>query len=200
MLKQSQALASKIKIDAQSDKPALSEGHVWFYKKYSSFTLRALNKGSFQKFLVWMLTLENIAETNVCSVDIKVFPLNGERGHTIAGKCDTYRGRIRIYPKPVKFCKTFSTKFGRNILFTYAGNRARAALIHELLHLKYTNDEEKVRELTKHYYYTYTKKQFASKPHALSMVNLIFDAKIFRKNFSSQPLQAIECSSGQNRL
>src|SRR4030042_1791772 len=177
MLKQTCVLSSKIKIVAEPDKAALPERHVWFYTKYSSFTLRALNKGSFQKFLVWMLTLEEIKETNVNSVDIKVFPIQGEKGHSVAGKCDTYRGKIRIYPKPVKFCTTFSKAFGRNILFTYAGNRARAALIHELLHLKYTDNEAKVRELTKHYYAAYTKKQFANKPVATSMYNLIFDAK-----------------------
>jgi hypothetical protein len=182
MLKQTCVLSSKIKIVAEPDKPALSERHVWFYTKYSCFTLRALNKGSFQKFLVWMLTLEEIKETNVNSVDIKVFPIQGEKGHSVAGKCDTYRGKIRIYPKPVKFCTTFSKAFGRNILFTYAGNRARAALIHELLHLKYTDNEAKVRELTKHYYATYTKKQFANKPVAASMYNLIFDAKHLKGN------------------
>jgi hypothetical protein len=177
MLKHNCVLSSKIKISSEPDQVALSGRHVWFYTKYSYFTLKALNKGSFQKFLVWMLTLEEINETNVNSVDIEVFPIQGEKGHSIAGKCDTYRGRIRIYPKPVKFCKTFSTKFGRSILFTYAGNRARAALIHELLHLKYADNEAKVRELTKQYYYTYTKKQFANKPVAISMCSLIFDSK-----------------------
>jgi len=177
MLKQTCVLSSKIKIAAEPDKPALLERHVWFYTKYSCFTLRALNRESFQKFLVWMLSLEEIEETNVNSVEIEVFPIQGQKGHSVAGKCDTYRGRIRIYPKPVKFCTTFRKAFGRNILFTYAGNRARAALIHELLHLKYADNEAKVRELTKHYFATYTKKQFANKPVASSMYNLIFHAK-----------------------
>lgn len=104
----------------------------------------------------------------------------------MAGKCDTFRGRIRIYPKPVKFCTTFSKAFGRNILFTYAGNKARAALIHELLHLKYADNEAKVRELTKHYYDTYIKKQFANKPVAASMYNLIFDAKHSKATITSR--------------
>jgi len=60
MLKQTCVLSSKIKIVAEPDKAALPKRHVWFYTKYSSFTLRALNKGSFQKFLVWMLSLEEI--------------------------------------------------------------------------------------------------------------------------------------------
>ena len=176
MLKQICVLSSKIKITAEPDKSTLPERHVWFYTKYSCFTLKALNRGSFQKFLVWMLALEEIEETNVNSVDIEVFPIKAVKGHSVAGKCDTYRGKIRIYPKPVKFCTTFSKAFGRNILFAYAGNRARAALIHELLHLKYADNEAKVRELTKHYYAAYTKKQFANKPTAASVYNLIFNA------------------------
>jgi hypothetical protein len=184
MLNQSPSLSCKIKIAPESGKPDFADNHVWFYTKYSSFTLRALNKGSFQKFLVWMLSLENIEETNVNSVDINVFPIQGEHGHSIAGKCDTFRGKIRIYPKTMKFCKTLSRDFGRNILFAYAGNRARAALIHELLHLKYANNEEKVRQLTRVYFSAYAKKQFVNKPAAVSnMYNLIFDAKNSKNDF-----------------
>jgi len=179
ILKQSPALSGKIKIAVECDKPAFSEKHVWFYSKYSSFTLRALNKISFQKFLSFMLTFENIKQTNVNSVDVEVFPIRGENGRFIAGKCNTLSGRIRIYPKPMKFCVAFSKEFGKSILFKYAGNRARAALIHELLHLKYANNEEKVQELTKAYFSTYTKKQLAKRPTAPSMYNLIFDAKKF---------------------
>ena len=36
----------------------------------------------------------------------------------------------------------FKQKFGWHTLSMYAGNRARAALIHELLHLKYVEDEK----------------------------------------------------------
>jgi hypothetical protein len=131
--------------------------------------------------------LENINEANVNSVDISVFPIQGEHGNSIAGKCDIFRGRIRIYPKTIKFCKTLSRELGRNTLFSYAGNRARAALIHELLHIKYTNNEEKVRELTKVYFSTYTKKQFVNKPDAVSaMYKLIFDAKNARKDLPNK--------------
>ena len=188
MLKQSQVLSGKIKIATECDKPAFSERHVWFYTKYSCFTLRALNKVSFQNFLGCMLTLENIKETNVNSVDINVFPIYGENGHCIAGRCDTFGGRIRIYPKSISFCKAFRKKFGKNILFSYAGNRARAALIHELLHLKYTNNEEKVRELTKVYFSTYTKKQIADKPTTVSIYKLIFDVKSTKKDSRNLPI------------
>jgi len=68
----------------------------------------------------------------------------------------------------------FSKKFGRETLFAYAGNRARAALIHELLHLKYTRDEKKVRELTKSYFSKYSKNYGAN---ALHMYEFVFNAK-----------------------
>jgi hypothetical protein len=51
----------------------------------------------------------------------------------------------------------------------FAWNRARTALIHELLHLKYTVDEKTVRELAKKLLlYLYTKtilSEFACTPH-----------------------------------
>jgi hypothetical protein len=186
MLKQRNLLSGKIMIAAEYDKPAYPEKHLWFYTKYSCFTLRALNKSSFQKFLGWMLTIEDIKETTVNSVDVKVFPDHGENGHVLAGRCDTYGGKIRIYPKSINFCKTFRKRFGKKILFIYAGNRARAALIHELLHLKYTNNEEKVRELTKVYFSTYTKKQTAQKTTSISMYKLIFDVKSTKKEFRNE--------------
>ncbi len=179
MLEQNQVLASKIKIAIEYDKTDLSERHVYFYTKYSCFTLKALRESSFQQFIGWMLMSENIEETIVNTIDISVYPAPRKNGNNIAGRCDVFRGRIHIYPKTIKFCNVFRKKFGRDILFAYAGNRARAALIHELLHLKYAGDEEKVRGLTKSYFSTYSKKQYAKNSNALPVFGLIFDAKKF---------------------
>jgi len=96
-----------------------------------------------------MLKKEKIAEQAVSAVQVKVLPFSRKNGHSVAGKCNTARGRIRIYPKTIKFCQIFKQKFGRTTLLAYAGNRARAALIHELLHLKYAEAEKTVRELPK---------------------------------------------------
>lgn len=90
-----------------------------------------------------MLKKEKIEEQAVRAVHVKVLPLRRKNGKGIAGNCDTTRGRIRIYPKTMNFCQIFKQKFGRYTLLVYAGNRARAALIHELLHLKYIEDEKK---------------------------------------------------------
>jgi len=104
-----------------------------------------------------------------------------KNGKGIAGNCDTARGRIRIYPKTTKFCQTFKQKFGRNTLLVYAGNRARAALIHELLHLKYAEDEKTVRALAKDYFCIFTQKQSAQSAPSLFIYTMIFDAKISGK-------------------
>src|SRR3972149_12312152 len=139
MLEETFPLSSKIRISVDHEKLGnFSQNQVRFYLKYSSFVFRALRRPSFQKFLHWMLKKERIKEQAVRAVHVKVLPLRRKNGNGIAGNCDATLGRIRIYPKTVKFCQIFKQKFGRNTLLVYAGNRARAALIHELLHLKYT--------------------------------------------------------------
>ncbi len=182
MLKQNQLLLSKIKIAAKCEKTDFSERHIYFYTKYSYFILKALKKASYQQFLCEMLIKENIKEKIVCNIDVNVYPSPRKNGNNIAGRCNTLRGKIRIYPKTIKFCTIFRKKFGRDKLFSYAGNRARAALIHELLHLKYTSDEEKVRELTKSYFSSYSKKQFVKISNAVTIYQLIFDAKSVKRN------------------
>ena len=154
-----------------------SQSHVKFYLKYSSFVFKALKKPSFQKFLHFMLKKEKIEEQTVSAVHVKVLPFRRKSGKGVAGKCNTARGRIRIYPKTIKFCQIFKQKFGRTNLLAYAGNRARAALIHELLHLKYAEDEKTVRELAKDYFCTFTQKQHIHSSRSLFIYKMIFNAK-----------------------
>jgi hypothetical protein len=178
MLKNTFQLSSKMRISVDSKKlESFSENHVRFYLKYSSFVFRALKKPSFQMFLRWMLKKEKIEEHIVSAVQVKVLPFRRKNGHGVAGKCNTARGRIRIYPKPVKFCQVFKQKFGRSNLLAYAGNRARAALIHELLHLKYAKDEKTVRELAKEYFCIFTQKQCTQSARSLFIYTMIFNAK-----------------------
>src|SRR3990170_3571559 len=178
MLEENPSLSSKMRISCDHKKLAnFSQNQVRFYLKYSSFVFKALQKPSFQKFLHWMLKKEKIEEQTVRAVHVKVLPLRKKNGNGIAGNCDTALGKIRIYPKTIKFCKVFTQKFGRNTLLVYAGNRARAALIHELLHLKYTEDEKTIRELTKDYFRIFTQKQSARNSLALCIYTMIFSAK-----------------------
>jgi len=176
------SLSSKMRISVDHEKLRnFSQNHVKFYLKYSSFVFRALRKPFFQKFLHWMLEKEKIEEQAVRAVHIKVLPFRRKNGKGVAGKCDTSRGRIRIYPKTMKFCQVFKQKFGRNTLLVYAGNRARVALIHELLHLKYIEDEKTVRALAKDYFCIFTQKQPAQSSKALCIYTMIFNAKVSGK-------------------
>ncbi|TRO52023.1 hypothetical protein E2P63_04225 [Candidatus Bathyarchaeota archaeon] len=123
-----------------------------------------------------MLRREKIEILRIGSVDVEIFPFRRRNGKGLAGNCNTTRGKIRIYPKTMKFCREFTQKFGKGNLLAYAGSRARAALIHELLHLKYAADEKRVRELAKEYFFTFTRNKLSSKPSPLSIYRMVFGA------------------------
>jgi hypothetical protein len=179
-------LSNMMRISVDHEKlERFSQNHVKFYLKYSSFVFKALKKPSFQKFLRWMLKKEKIEEQIVSSVHIKVLPFRGKNGNGVAGKCITARGRILIYPKTIKFCQIFKQKFGRSNLLAYAGNRARASLLHELLHLKYAKDEKKVRELAKDYFCIFTQKQCTQSVCSLFIYTMIFNTKTSGKKAPS---------------
>ncbi|MCW4029577.1 MAG: hypothetical protein NWE92_08020 [Candidatus Bathyarchaeota archaeon] len=173
MLKQSYILANKISI-ASADDNDLNLSINSFYLKYSRFTLKALSKSVFQEFLSDMLKLEKISQKSIDSIRIEFFPALRKNGLTIAGKCNTLKGKIRIYPKPLKFCDAFRKEYGQYLLVAYAGNRARAALIHELLHLKYGSDEVGVRKLTEEYYSQLFENEYANNSKALHVCKLLF--------------------------
>jgi hypothetical protein len=175
----------------------LPQNHLRFYAKYSSFVLKALRKPTFQKFLGWMLKKERIEEGNVRAVYVKVLPSRKKNGQGIAGKCDTARGRIGIYPKTIRFCQMFKQKFGRRTLSVYAGNRARAALIHELLHLKYVEDEKTVRKLSREYFCIFTYKQSAEKSHVTCLCTMIFNARSDEITFLQTPKISMDQSNAK---
>jgi hypothetical protein len=156
---------------------SLPENQARFYLKYSSFVLKALGKHSFQDFVCWMLRKESIDAESVKGVAVSVLPRRAENGKTIAGKCAPAQGRIWIYPKTVNFWKSFKRKFGRKILMHYAESRARAALIHELLHLKYNENEQRVRELCREYFGLFKRNQIGWVSFGQSICAMIFRAK-----------------------
>ena len=186
MLEKNFQLSSKMRISVDHEKlETFSQNHVKFYLKYSAFVFKALKKPSFQKFLRWMLKKEKIGEQTVRAVQVKVLPVRRKNGKGVAGKCNTTQGRIRIYPKTIKFCQIFKQNFGRSNLLAYAGNRARAALIHELLHLKYAEDEKTVRELAKEYFCIFTQKRCTQSVCSLFIYTMIFNAKTSGKKTSN---------------
>jgi hypothetical protein len=173
-------LSNKMKISFDHEElRAFSHNQVRFYQKYSSFVFKSLKKASFQKFLNWMLRKEQIDKQAIRVVHVKVLPLRSKNGKGIAGNCDVTRGRIRIYPKTSKFCQLFRQKFGRNFMLIYARNRARAALIHELLHLKYIEDEKTVRELAQEYFGIFAQRQDTKSTHLFCIHKLIFNSRIW---------------------
>src|SRR4030067_1862536 len=178
MLETAQLLSSKIKITVGARKPeSFSQRHIGFYMNYSSFVFKALRGPTFQKFLQWMLRRERIEAQMVGGVDVRVFPLRRKNGKGLAGNCNTTQGKIRIYPKTMMFCREFTQKFGKSTLLMYAGSRARAALIHELLHLKYETDEKRVRELAKEYFFAFTRIKRSKTSQPLSIFEIVFRVK-----------------------
>lgn len=133
-----------------------SHTRLSFHMKYASVVFKTLRKPVFQSFICWMLKREKIGEDAVKSVKVMAFPFRKDNGNFLAGRCNN-KGEIHIYPKRLEFCRKLRQKFGKEMFLSYIKNRARAALIHELLHMKYSNDEEKVRGLTKKYFKTFTR-------------------------------------------
>jgi len=176
MLRQCYTLSSKINVACGSSKPCSVENHLGFYANYSIFIFKALKKAPFQEFLYQMFLLEEIEEESVNTVDIEVFPASPKNGLNIVGRCNTFRGKIRLYPKSYYFCNNLRKKLGKQVLYAFVGNRAKAALIHELLHLKYASDEKKVRELTCEYFRIYIEKQQYNENSAF-LHSLIFNPK-----------------------
>jgi hypothetical protein len=178
MLQKTQILSSKIRITANPEKTEnFSKRHITFYRNYSSFVFKALRRPSYQKFLHWMLRSERIEPRRVGAVDVEVFPFRRKNGKGLAGNCNTTRGKIRIYPKTMKFCREFTQKFGKGTLLMYVGSRARAALIHELLHLKYAEDEKRVRALAREYFFDFTRNRLSNTLTPVSIYRMVFGVK-----------------------
>ena len=143
------ALIAKFK----KNKPVLHNDLV-FYNKYSVFTLKIIKNQKFQRFIKYLMRKEKISETKIDQIKIRVFPYKNKDGQWIIGKCNR-KGEINIFPKKRSLCLKIASRFGEKTFFSYVASRAKAALIHELLHIKYLSDEKKVRTLTKKYFDIY---------------------------------------------
>jgi len=130
---------------------ASSRGHTGFYIRYASVVCEALKKPIFQRFLRWMLSKESIEADSIKNVKVRIFPFQKQNGKMLAGRCRS-KGEILIFPKRRRFCRDFRQKHGSERLLSFIIYRARAVLVHELLHMKYLGDEKKVRRLTSRYY------------------------------------------------
>lgn len=145
------SLSGKIRGIIHPHKPTKPPETLQFYKKYAAFVLKTLRNPRFQRFLKWIMRREKIKENKVQEVQVRVFPFQNENGNGLAGRYKS-NGQILIFPKRFDFCRGLMQEHGKEKALSYIKNRAQAALIHELLHIKYSSDEKKVRKLTKEYF------------------------------------------------
>ena len=177
-----EALSDRIAITVHPEKlEKFSQEHAGFYVKYASVVLRTLKRPLFQKFLLWMLRKENIETQTIRKIEIRVLPFRRRNGNGLAGNCNTYIGKIRIYPRTLKFCQRLIQDFGKDGFASYVRIRARAALIHELLHLKYEKDERKVRELTKRYFSIFAHNRVTKDSHVSHIYTILFKTEATEK-------------------
>lgn len=144
-------MLQRIKIVASIKKGYKKKHHSEFYGKYAVVVFRCLRKPIFLKFLNWVMKIEEIPKENVNNVQIRMFPSIKNNGNSLIGKCNT-QGEVFLYPKRLDMCRKKTKKMKPEGFKRYIEGRARASLIHELLHLKYESDENKVKQLTKKYF------------------------------------------------
>jgi len=150
-------LSDKIRIVSFPDRELqLPKRHLRFYRNYASFVKKSLRKTLFQGFLGWLLKRENIDRSVIRDVQIKVLPSRRKNGNSLAGKWHG-DGEISVFPKSLKFYRKLSARHGSDVARAYVKERARATLIHEILHAKYSSDEAKVRRLTERYFSIYAR-------------------------------------------
>jgi hypothetical protein len=150
-------LLDRLKIVA-SIKNSKNRSEVEFYNRYSIFVFESLKKPHFQRYLNWILKREKIDKEKIRNVQIRVFPFIKKNGNGLAGRCYTKKGEILLYPKRQKSCQKIKQRTDAKGFLKVLKGRARAALIHEILHIKYKKDEQKVKSLTKKYYVNFYEK------------------------------------------
>ncbi len=145
-------LSNKIRVVLNRKKAtSFPEKPLRFYEKYASVVSVTLRKPLFQRFLNWMIRRENIDKKSVKDIQVRVFPFQKENGKALVGRCNR-EGVILLFPKRRRFLQKKVGDHGKDRLWFYIKSRARAALIHELLHVKYEGNERIVRQLTKKYF------------------------------------------------
>jgi hypothetical protein len=149
-------LSKKIRVVVKPQKTAnFPEKRLRFYEKYAALVQQTLKKPLFQRFLHWILKREAIEKHQVKDIQVRVLPFLKDNGNTLAGRCGR-NGEIILYPKRLDSCRKLTSKFGKKSAFLYIKSRARATLVHELLHLKYSSNEDEVRRLTEKYLRAFT--------------------------------------------
>ena len=150
MLKQKISSRIRITFDPQKMEKS-SKKNIRYYQKYAFLVAETLKEPLFQKFLHRIIKNENMKIDKIGDIQIKIFPFKKENGNRLAGKCNK-KGVICIYPKGVRFCQELMINWREDTVKFYIQHRARATLVHEVLHIKYLGKEFTVRELTRKYF------------------------------------------------
>jgi hypothetical protein len=171
---QKQNLPSKIRVTVLPQRfEGFSERQAKFYMKYATVAFKTLTNPLFQRFIDWMMLRENIDEHTVKNVQIRAFPFRKENGNGLAGSFNK-KGEIFIYPKRLEFCRKLMRELEKESVYFYIKVRAMATLIHELLHIKYSHDEENVRRLTRKYLNIFTHHKNLRSMSDKRILNILF--------------------------
>ena len=171
---QKSKLSSKIRIAVHPQKMVrLHEKRLRFYRKYAAFVYKTLRKPLFQEFLNWVIKRENIEENMVEDIQVRIFPFRKENGNVLAGRWSN-KGKILVYPKSLDFLRKITRGCKKEKVCFYLESRAKATLIHELLHVKYEDNEDKVRELTKKYFSIFIQHQNTENSNVHSVLKTLF--------------------------
>ena len=130
---------------------SLKSHTLQWYRGYAETVLLALQHPRFQRFLNWFLRREHIPVQYVKAIQVRMFPRIKANGQHLKGAA-TSHGIITIYPQDIPR-NTSAKDLVQSDAFplAYVQWRARATLIHELLHYKYRHREQRVRQLTQQY-------------------------------------------------
>ena len=165
------------KVLQQGKNPKLQE-NIGFYTNYAAFVLRVLRKPRFQNFLKWMMKREEIDDNMVEEVRVMILPYCKENGKSLVGKWDG-EGQISIYPKKAQLLRNLAKKFDARMARFYVKCRARAALIHEILHTKYRSNEDEVRRLTKKYFHIFLRNHKTENANKNVVFSILFKNQSF---------------------
>jgi hypothetical protein len=167
-------LSSKIRVVSNPKKvESCPEKGLHFYTNYASVVSETLRKPLFQRFLDWIIKREKIEKNAVKDIQVRVFPFQKENGKSVAGRCNN-EGVILIFPKKRSFLQKKMQDHKKEKVRFYLKSRAMAALIHELLHVKYDSNESKVRQLTKKYFSIFIRHQNTNTQKANSIQKILF--------------------------
>jgi len=167
-------LSNKIRVVSNPKKvEGCPEKRLGFYTGYAAVVSETLRKPLFQKFLDWIIKREKIENMAVKDIQVRVFPFQKENGKSLAGRC-TDKGVILIFPRRRSFLQEKMQDHKKENVRFYLKSRAMAALIHELLHLKYEDNESKVRQLTKKYFSIFIRHQNTTIQNTYCIQKMLF--------------------------